>query len=159
MKGDPVDYATIREKFTDYKCENGLILHHKPVLTSVYIHNNLPSTLDIDQTHTTIIGKGWIPPTQARLTKEHEEKGRSLKWTNVQPAINMYETDVYILFLYPLITKIFLEEIADKNGNPKLSYISRTIVNVIDKSMFMKQENMDLYAKRPSTPDDTIHSK
>ncbi|MDA7939150.1 MAG: hypothetical protein MPJ04_01215 [Nitrosopumilus sp.] len=139
MKDDLINYTTIREEFTNYKCENKLILRHKPVLAAMYGNHDLPSTLDIEEIRVTIVGKGWTPNKQASIMREHNEKDYDLRWEPIKPVINIYETDTNLLFLYPVMTRIFLEEISDKNGNPKLSCTSRTIINVIDKNALSRE--------------------
>lgn len=154
MKSYLVDYTTLHEKFTDYECDNGLILRHKPVLAAVHVTNDFPSALDIKQTYTTIVNKKKPHAKQTLLINEHEKKGRNLKWKPVKPTINIYETDTHILFMHSVITKIFLTEKVDENGHPKLGYTSKNIINVIAKDVFTKEKiNTDIQKKLPKIMD------
>lgn len=140
MTKQPVDYTTIREDFDTYRCENGQILRHKPILTGIYESDDDPALVQIDDISDSITPDSVDSSYLKKLDYSPETKSRSynLKFQALTTTINIYETKSYLLTLYSDMQNIFLTDQRDKNGDPVLHPMSKAVINIIDKKTFQE---------------------
>lgn len=142
MTNKPVDYATIREDFSVYECENGQIFRIKTTITNIVKDEETKKSAidfkDISSVTTPIQidTSEYEESTAEQVTSEHEIK--ELNFKSIKEVINIYETEKSLIVLYPVVEKIFLTNKKDKQGAPILRYHSKNSINVIDKKMFIE---------------------
>lgn len=137
-----VGYTTIREDFSEYKCDNGQILRVKTGITNIFQDEDgekpkigvdfrdVSKTFATEPVDTSDLESG----TAGQVTDD--DNVRELAFEVLKETANIYETDDLIIVLVPVMRNIYLTNKKDRGGDPILRYKIQNSCSIIDKKAF-----------------------
>jgi len=139
-----VGYVTVREDFSEYKCDNGQILRVKTGITCIFQDENGARPKigvdfrDVSKTFATEpVDTGDLESSTAEQVTD-DDNVRELAFEVLKEAANIYETDDLIIVLVPVMRNIYLTNKKDRDGDPILRYKIQNSCSIIGKKTFIK---------------------
>ena len=128
----------IREEFSEYKTENGIILRVKPVLLDIMMPaiEKLDIAVDLRDMSYVIAPSDFDTSSMELVEPEKVSENdviEELKFYPIRSTTNIYETKNSIIILISKVTSIRLTNKKDKKNVPILRYSSEIKLNVINK--------------------------
>jgi hypothetical protein len=168
MNTKHIDFSTIREDFSIYEIENGLVLRTKQIVTDIVVETTEDNkkmtrlgTRDVSFVVVTDVNKIDTTNFEVSSPDNVTEKDQisELKFTRLKEVVNIYETDNALLFLTSKVQKIFLTNKKDNVGVPILrneiltgfNLLSKDTLNVHQPSYsapILTKSELDIYSER-----------
>jgi hypothetical protein len=168
MNVEHINFSTIREDFSIYEIEDGLVLRTKQIVTDIVVEttedNRKMTRLairDVSFVVATDVNKIDTTNFEVSTADNVTEKDQinELKFRNLKEVINIYETDSALLFLTSKVQKIFLTNKKDNVGVPILRHETLTGFNLLSKDTLnvqpplysapiLTKSELDIYSER-----------
>ncbi len=137
-----IGYTTVRQDFSEYQTEEGLVLRMMTILTDIRLETD-----ETNKTRNSYIGTKDI--TKVLMTKPFDttkmelghpdqvtekDEIRNLEFAPIKEVINIYETAKNLILLTSRVERVGLTNKKDREGLPILRFSVLTGVNLVDKA-------------------------
>jgi hypothetical protein len=136
-----IDYTILRQDFSEYQAEEGLVLRMMTLVTDMRLetdeNNNKNAYIGTKDITKVLLTKPFDTSQMELGHPEHvteEDEIRNLEFTPVKEVINIYETKKDLIILTTRVERVGLTNKKDKDGLPILRFGVLTGVNLLDKA-------------------------
>lgn len=138
MENTHIEFTTIREDFSEYKTENGLVLRAKVIVMDILQDavDKLKFSMDLKDISKVIIPSNFDTSSMEEAELENVTDNDIIKELKFQPikiTTNIYEIKNAVIIVFLKVTSIKLTNKKDKENSPILRFNSEASINVINK--------------------------
>ena len=136
-----IDYTPIRQDFSEYQTEEGLVLRMMTIVTDIRLeidkNNNKNAFIGTKDIAKVLVTQPFDTSQMGLGHPEHvteKDEVRNLRFTPTKEVINIYETSKNLILLTSRIERVGLTNKKDKDGVPILRFGVLTGLNIVDKT-------------------------